>query len=176
MYLLLIVFNTFAFPMEANSKDFWWPYLASYEAGPGSIRVNLGLRKQVPLSGYRHLVVTGTTYNTERPDGLPDTPDLERLNTLSEKIVAAIQTTAPSVYVGTFTHNREQLHYVYVSDPSQIESILSKLYLASCPGCKTYTNIKLDPSWSAYTEFLYPNRTALEFYREELHRLGFVPQ
>jgi len=160
--------------MEAICQDFWWPYLASYEAGPGSIRVNLGLRKHVPLSGYRHLVVTGTTYDTTRPDGLPDTKDFHRLNALSEKVVAAIETTSPSIYVGTFTHNREQLHYVYVTNPSRIEAVLGTLYLAVCPGCKPYTNIKEDPSWSAYTQFLYPNQATLEFYRTELEKLGYV--
>src|SRR5574340_1558606 len=80
-YFLSVSIFVFALPMDANSKDFWWPYLASYDAGPGSVRVNLGLRKQAPLAGYPYLVVTGTTYTTTRPDGLPSAGDLERLNT-----------------------------------------------------------------------------------------------
>lgn len=162
--------------MEASSKDFWWPYLASYETGPGSIRVNLALGGQAPLTEYGYLVITGTAYNTKRSDGLPDATDLDRLNALSERIVAAIQATTPSVYVGTFTHNKEQLHYVYVADSELIQSVLGKLYSDSCPGCKTYLNIKQDPSWSAYREFLYPNRVTLEFYRTELEKLGYLPK
>lgn len=162
-------------PAEAISQDFWWPYLASYEDGPGSIRVNLALSSKAPLSEYRYLVVTGTTYKTKRSDGLPEAIDVERLNTLSQGVVAAIQAITPSVYVGTFTHNKEQLHYVYVADAALVQHALGKLYMEACPGCKTYLNIKQDPSWSAYREFLYPNRATLEFYRVELEKLGYIP-
>lgn len=174
--ILWITVLTFLSPIEARSQDFWWPYLASYEDGPGSIRVNLALSSQAPLSDYRHLVVTGTTYETKRSDGLPDARDIDRLNALSKRVVAVIQATTPSVYVGTFTHNKEQLHYVYVTDAELIQSVLGKLYLDACPGCKTYLNIKLDPSWSAYRDFLYPNRVTLEFYRTELEKLGYFPK
>jgi hypothetical protein len=162
--------------MDANSKDYWWPYLASYDAGPGSIRVNLGLRKQAPLDGYPYLVVTGTTYTTTRPEGLPSTDDLERLNILSEKVVAEIQKTTPSVYVGTFTYNREQLHYIYVKDSAGIQGVLNSFYSTNCTGCKNYISIKPDPLWSAYIDFLYPNKAVLEFNSAELKKLGFVPQ
>ena len=159
--------------MDAVARDFWWPYLASYEAGPGSIRVNLGLRNQAPLAEYPYVVVTGTTYNTTRQDGLPDAKDIERLNALADKVIGAIQATSPSVYVGTFTHNREQLHYVYVKNFSGIAGALSQLYSAACQGCKTYMNIKHDPVWAAYTEFLYPNPAILKLHRAELENLGY---
>ena len=161
--------------METSSKDFWWTYISSHDLGPGSIRVNLGLQKQSPLPDYPYLVVTGTTYTTTRADGLPDVVDLERLNVLSYSIVDAIQKTSPAIYVGTFTYNHEQLHYVYVKDTTQIETVLGSLYLTDCPGCKAYTNIKQDLLWTGYSEFLYPNQTTFEFYRMELKKLGFIP-
>lgn len=173
--ILWVSLMAFLSPIEAISQDFWWPYLASYEDGPGSIRVNLALSSQAPLSEYRYLVVTGTTYKTKRSDGLPEAIDVERLNTLSQRVVAAIQAITSSVYVGTFTHNKEQLHYVYVADAALVQHALEKLYTEACPGCKTYLNIKQDPSWSAYREFLYPNRATLEFYQVELEKLGYVP-
>lgn len=154
------------------TKDLWWSYLASYEAGPGSIRVNLGLRKHVPLAGFPYLVITGTTYGTTRKDGLPDAKDLERLDALAEKVIDAIRARTPSVYVGTFTHDREQLHYVYVSDPSGLAGALDEVYSAVCGGCKTYKNIKYDPEWADYTEFLYPNQATIEFHRDELEKIG----
>lgn len=162
--------------MQSHAEDFWWPYLASYEAGPGAIRVNLGLKLQAPLIDHPNLVVTGVTYSTARSDGFPDQTDVERLNALSTKIVAAIQEMSPSVYVGTFTHNREQLHYVYVKDVSGIKESLSALYAKACEGCKTYTNIKSDPAWSAYKDFLYPNQATLKFYENEFKKIGFRAQ
>jgi hypothetical protein len=163
-------------PMPLNAKDFWWPYLAAYDAGPGSTRVNLGLKKLVPFSDYPNLVVTGTTYATTRSDGLPDQANLDRLNVLSGKVIAAIQVASPSIYAGTFTHNREQLHYVYVKNITGIEKMLSDLYAKACTGCKIYTNIKRDPAWSAYRDFLYPNPATLDFHRDELKKIGFMDQ
>jgi hypothetical protein len=162
--------------MQSKATDFWWPYLAAYDTGPGSTRVNLGLKKQSPFNEYPNLVVTGTTYVTTRSDGLPDQADLARLNALSGKIIAAIQAASPSVYAGTFTHDREQLHYVYVKDIAGIETVLGDLYAKACTGCKIYTNIKKDPAWTAYRDFLYPNSAILDFNRDELKKIGFVAQ
>ena len=162
--------------MQPDAKDFWWSYLASYEAGPGAVRVNLGLKQQAPVGDYPNLIITGTTYVTTRSDGFPDQTDFERLDALSSKVVAAIQTVSPSVYVGTFTHNREQLHYVYVKDVKGVKESLSALYAKVCTGCKIYTNIKTDPAWTAYKDFLYPNQAILKFHENELRKIGFRAQ
>lgn len=158
-------------PTQSFAKDFWWPYLASYESGPGSTRVNLGLKKQVPVSEYPYLVVTGPRYKASGTEGFPGQAEIDRLNVLSTKIVDAIAAVSPSIYAGTFTHQSEQLHYVYVKKRDGIESALKIVYAKSCQGCKVYTNIKHDPTWSTYSNFLYPNPRTLEFYRQELRHI-----
>ena len=146
----------------------WWSYLASYGKGPGSIRLNLALHKVAPLVAYPYLVVTGPTYTSMQRQGLPEAVDLNRLNDLQERVVAAIAKQSPHAYAGTFTHNFEQLHYVYVKSPSGISEALVQVYAEHCPGCKVYTNIKQDPSWSAYSEFLFPNQVTREHYGLQL--------
>ena len=164
----LLAIGTGTSSAQPIASDQWWSYLASYDAGPGSIRVNLALRKLAPLADYSYLVVTGPTYASSQRQGLPEVADLDRLNYLQEQAVAAIAEQSPYVYAGTFTHNFEQLHYVYVKSPSGISQALSELYRQRCPDCKTYTNIKQDPQWSAYSDFLFPNQATREHYGLQL--------
>ena len=165
---LSLVIGANAASAQPMAPDQWWSYLASYDAGPGSIRVNLALRKLAPLADYPYLVVTGPTYASAQKQGLPEIADLDRLNGLQEQVVSAIAKQSPYVYAGTFTHNFEQLHYVYVKSPSGISQALSELYRQRCPACKTYTNIKQDQAWSAYLEFLFPNQATREHYGLQL--------
>lgn len=168
---------TEATPLNLHSQaipaDFWWAYLASYDQGPGSITVNLGLKKQLPLSTYPTLIITGVTYATQRRDGLPETSDLDHLNKLSSKLIETIENVTAAVHAGTFKYNRECLHYVYVKDSSKVEEALKAFYLKECPECKTYTNIKNDPDWTTYKDFLFPNQATLDFYHDELMKLPY---
>lgn len=147
---------------QTGASDRWFVYLASYETGPGSVRVDLGLRERAPVSGFDHLVVTGTRYNTSHANGLPELADLHRLNALAEKVVRAIEALTPAIYAGTFTHNGEQLHYLYVKNPAGIEDALAAAYGDACSGCKSSTSLKADASWEAYLKFLYPNQAIVE--------------
>jgi Fe-S cluster biogenesis protein NfuA len=106
--------------------------------------------------------VTGTRYTTRHANGLPELADLHRLNVLTEKVVRAIEAVSPAIYAGTFTHNGEQLHYVYVKNPAGIEDALKVAYRDACSGCQTSTILKDDASWEAYLKFLYPNQAIVE--------------
>lgn len=156
---------------EAQAQDFWWAYMASYDEGAGSIRVNLGLKDIAPVHQYQQLVITGVTYKSNNSDGLPNAETIDRLNALSEKIISSIEKTSPCIYAGTFTYNNEQLHYIYVKDASKVKSTLNDLYRKVCMNCKTYINIKPDPSWSAYNDFLHPNQATINFYQAELRNI-----
>jgi hypothetical protein len=144
--------------------------MATYDTGPGSTRVNMGLKGQAPFSQYSTLIVTGTTYKAQKM-GLPSPADFARLDALSADVIATIESRTPSMYVGTFTSDSEQLHYVYVKDAAGIEAALNALYAKVCVGCKTHIKIKQDPAWSAYRDFLYPNQATRDFYRAELRKL-----
>jgi hypothetical protein len=149
--------------------------MASYENDmPGSTRVNLGLQQRAPVAGYPHLIVTGTKYSRSAGQGLPEIADLDRLNALAEKVKATIEAISPAIYAGTFTHQYEQLHYVYVKDTTGIDAALRGMYERACPGCAIYVNVKSDPAWLGYTSFLYPNQQTLDFHRDELIKIGIV--
>jgi len=86
------------------------------------------------------------------------------LNSLQERVVAAIAKQAPHVYAGTFTHNHEQQHYVSVKSSAGISQALAEVYAEHCSGCEVYTNITQDPTWSAYSDFLFTNQATREHY------------
>ena len=153
---------------QPNASAEWWSYLATYDAGPGSIRLDMNLRKTAPVKGFPHLVVTGVTYTSTQRKGLPEAEDLDRLNQISSAVVAAIAAKTPSIHAGTFTHDFEQLNYIYVTNVEGIAEVVKNVYSQRCPGCKTYTNLKNDASWSAYREFLFPNEATLKHYGLQL--------
>lgn len=160
----MLVTSTFTATAQSQMGEQWWSYLAAYEAGPGSIRLNLALHKQAPSADYPYLVITGPTYVSTQRQGLPEASDIDRLNAIQERVIATIAKQTPLIYAGTFTHNFEQRHYVYVKNPTGVSAALNELYREVCKECKTYTNIKQDPSWSAYSDFLFPNKSTRDHY------------
>lgn len=150
--------------VEVSTSTEWWTYIADYEGTPGSTRVDMGLLERAPMRALSHVVIAGTKYQTSHASGLPDQAELDHLNDMSDKVIAAILTLGPSIYVGTFTHNREQVHYVYVKDLAGAEAAFLKALAAACKSCEPTYRTKLDPEWRTYLKFLYPNRETMEFY------------
>ena len=174
MFRPLVFLFAFALAAQANAADFWWAYMASYEHQvPGSTRVNLGLKGRAPVAGYPHVIITGVTYGDKGVHGLPEPGDMDRLNALAVKVEETIAGLSPSIYTGTFTHQYQQLHYVYVKKTEGIDGALRNLYARECRGCKVYINIRHDPEWAGYLTFLYPNQPTIDANRDQLRRIGF---
>jgi len=166
--IIIMLLSIFAISNAVARSEQWWSYLATYDDGPGSIIVDLSLHKEMPKKDFPYLIVTGTTYESTELQGLPTPSDLDRLNDLQSKVLKTLSSRTEIVHAGAFTYNYEQLYYIYVKDPAGLDEELNKLYSVSCPGCKTYTNIKKDESWEAYSTFLFPNDATLKHYGLEL--------
>ena len=155
-------------------RDYWWSYLADYDGKPGSILVNLALKERSPDSDFQRLVVTGVSYSSSNTNGLPDSKEIDSLNDLSEKRVKIITQLTPAILVGSFTHNSERLDYIYVHHTNGVEDALNKFYQVACPDRKPYINLKDDSKWEAYSDFLFPNEQTIQFYRQELTKIGYL--
>ncbi len=154
-------------------SELWWPYIADYDGFPGSTVVNLALKTVAPLLGYSTLLVTGVGYQSSaQSSGLPDGAELDVLNGLSAKRLRTIEEHSKAVLVGRFTHRNERLDYIYVPEPAGLEAALRSFYRMECPTRQHYINLKPDPQWQAFLEFLYPNAETIRFYRAELVKLG----
>lgn len=158
---------------QPMKTELWWSYLADYDGLPGSTLVNLALKTRAPMHDRSTLLVTGVSYESAPKDsGLPDAAELEFLNRLSDKRLALVTAHSTAIFVGSFTHKNERLDYIYVADAAGLESALRDFYKTECPARHPYINIKSDPRWAAYLDFLYPNAQTIEHYRAELLKLG----
>jgi hypothetical protein len=159
-------------PVHAFGAEQWWTYVASYGGMPGAIRVDLALNKSAPVAGYPNLITTGSTYKSPHADQMPEGREQDRLDALSLQVIATVQKTTPSIYVGSFTAKHKQTHYFYVKDPSKVEKALAPVYAHICSVCTSSTSSKPDAAWSVYFDSLYPNAKTRTFYRKDLTKLG----
>jgi hypothetical protein len=159
---------------KLQQKDFWWTYLADYDGRPGSVLLNLSLKERAPITDFQQLIVTGVSYTPSSAEGLPDSKEIDWLNALGDKRLKIITQLTPSILAGTFTHNGERLDYIYVRTNAGVENSLKKFYQDNCPDRKPYINLKDDPKWQAYLEFLFPNEQTIQFNRHELIKIGYL--
>jgi hypothetical protein len=161
-------------PPHAMKEELWWTYLADYEGIPGSTVVDMALKEKAPIAALPTALVTGVSYESEaRNSGLPDAAELDLLNRLADKRLSIITAKAKHVvHVGTFTSDQKRYDYFYLAEPDGLEDALRQFYRNECPNREPYVNIKEDPHWDRYVNFLYPNPQTIEFHRPELERLG----
>ncbi|MFZ5506154.1 MAG: DUF695 domain-containing protein [Pseudomonadota bacterium] len=157
-----------------STSDKWWMYLADYDGKPGSTRVDMGLRARAPLPDLQQIVIFGTKYEQIPTSGFPTDAALEQLNRDSDSLILAVLSVQAGVYVGTFTHAGEQLHYVYVKSSEGTEGAFSAALAAACPTCAPIFRTRSDPEWKAYLKFLYPNEATLRHYGYDDRRFRSV--
>ena len=155
------------------ASDAWWQYLAEYDGAPGSTIVNLGLKSRAPRAEYPCLVVVGLSYESpEGAAGLPPVDSLDELTRLSNDRLDTLRRTVRAVHVGTFSHQRERLDYIYVADSAGVAAALAEWHARVAPSRTQYLNVKSDPNWDAYFAFLYPNAQIMRLHRAALQKLG----
>jgi len=150
--------------VQISTSNNWWAYLADYNGTPGATRVDMGQIEKAPIAELPFVVIAGTKYATSLKNGLPEERELQRLNDLSDKLILAIVALGPSAYVGTFTHNKEQVHYVYAKDLTGVEEAFTKALKRECSTCEVLYQTKRDPEWNTFLKFLYPNQATMQFY------------
>ncbi|KAF1040229.1 MAG: hypothetical protein GAK35_03593 [Herbaspirillum frisingense] len=161
--LLLLLIAPAPFAQALDSAE-WWNYEGSRDGHPYAVRLDMGLRRIFPVSGFPYVVVTGVAYPSGRADGLPDLDDQNRLDGISEALAAAIARKTRSIYAGTAAGGREQRNYIYVSDPNGLEELIAGIYARLCRGCKTSTQIRADAAWTVYRDFLFPDEETRRRY------------
>jgi hypothetical protein len=129
-----------------------------------AVRVDMGLRRVFPLSGFPYVIVTTVAYQSGRSDGLPDLDDQGRLDKLSEALAAAVAFKARSIYAGSAAGEQQQRNYLYVSDPNGLQDVIAGVYARLCRGCKVSTEIRADAAWSVYRDELFPDEETRRRY------------
>ena len=164
--LFVFAVTTLVFAQDQVSiSNQWWTYIADYDGTPGSIRIDMGMKKNALVAGLPFVVIAGMKYVTPLANGLPLPSELQRFNVISDKLILAVMALGPSVYVGTFTHKNEQEHFIYVKDINGVEAAFINALKRECDTCQALFKSKPDPEWNTYLQFLYPNQATIEYYR-----------
>jgi hypothetical protein len=150
-------------PVSSSTK--WWSYVAEHDGKLGSTRVDMGQRDRAPEKNLPWVVIAGTSYKLLLESGLPTASELRQLNGFSDQVILALLEHGPAVYVGTFTQDGEQLHYVYAKDVTGLEEAFATALKRACSTCDVIFKTQRDPEWDVYLKFLYPSAAMLEFYR-----------
>lgn len=164
LVIMLLGLATVAVSSPISTSDKWWTYIADYDGKPGSVRVDMALREEAPIQSLPTLVIFGTSYEQKPETGFPTDEALMQLNADSDALIAAVLSNQVGMYVGTFTHAGEQLHYVYARTAEGTEQAFRQSLAKVCPTCVAVYRTRADPAWNAYLKFLYPNQATLQHY------------
>ncbi len=142
----------------SNDWDF---YSCRVDDKPASIFVDLGIRRDVPLSGRPYMAFVRLFMRAPRPDGLSSQEEFEDLIRVEDQVTAALAAGNAATYVGRNTSGGCRDFYFYTKDPSNWTRSASSA-LAEIPEYKYEAGSRLDKGWTTYLEFLYPSPEDME--------------
>ena len=161
-YILLLILITQKI-FAQKDQETWDSYMATFENKPGSTVVRMDLIDSAPLKEYKFILITGVTYESKSPDGLPDNNTLSFVQQIGDELQQLMHSTLKEVYVGSCMYNYERLEYFYLKDTLGIRNVLKEFYLSKYPKFKKYINLREDFDWKGYREFLYPSETIINY-------------
>ncbi|MGC3943644.1 MAG: DUF695 domain-containing protein [Chryseolinea sp.] len=176
-----LTFSLISVFVHGRAQDHWDAYVARYQAGLGSVVLNMDIDKQ-RYPGLSFLVITGVDCKDCTGDGFPVHREFKRLYRLSDvvnrqlmKVLSLPSTHAesqpmehlpdaeanrtPVVLAGSFTHRCQRLDYIYVTDTVSIRTTLENAYHKFGKGYTYHIQMMKDPEWDVHRMFLYPNES-----------------
>lgn len=142
-------------------SDDWDFYSCRVDDEPASIFVDLGIRRDVPLSGRPYMAFIRLFMRASRPDGLSSQEEFEELIRIEDQVTAALTAQDAATYVGRNTSGGCRDFYFYARDPSGWSGAVSAA-LAEFPEYKYESGSRLDEGWATYLDFLYPSPEDME--------------
>jgi len=159
IFILLSLLNISFLTAQEES---WENYMTNLEKGPASISVRMDLSNNAPDASYKYILMTGFFYDEISDDGLPGQANFDEIYTLTDSLDIRLNRRASSKYVGSLNYNFQRIQYYYLSDYEGINEELKSFYKEFFPKKEPYIEIKEDPNWSYYLEFLYPKERAID--------------
>src|SRR5205085_4238103 len=97
--------------------------------------------------------------------GLPTPLEMQRLNIISDSVIAVMNRSVKNKLAGTFTFQCVRRDYFFVKDTvglrEKVTAQIRKYFVDYTP---TF-HIKRDAGWDAYVNFLYPNDSTLKYMK-----------
>ena len=138
----------------------WDFYKANINDKIASIFLNLEAKEDLDVASYPKLCWIIIRLNIERIDGLSHDEEFESLVSYEERLIKHLE-GSPVALVGRVTTNRMRQFYFYANKDFKFEKCAEEF--ASKQTTHDYQcGEKLDPTWSQYTNVLYPGEFGLE--------------
>lgn len=157
----------------SNDWDF---YPLRIDDLPGSIYVDLGIRRNVPIVSHPTMTILSIQMLRPRPDGLSSQDEYADLIALEDSVTEAITQSDATCYVGRSTSGGFRDFYFYTSDTN---AFLDATHTAmqAFPAYTYEVEFRDDPTWRAYLDFLYPSPRSMQVIqnrrvRDELAKSG----
>lgn len=148
----------------AYAQSNWDSYIARYDAGLGSVQLDMALIHSTQTQYLPFLLITGVNCRDCHGDGFPAHRELKRLYGISDRAnrqvfqSGLLHSVQPfSILAGSFLHQCQRLDYIYLADTVGIRAALERLYRKKFPRYTFHIRLAPDPEWDAYRSFLYPN-------------------
>jgi uncharacterized protein (TIGR01619 family) len=141
--------------INAEYQGEWEFYLTNIDGKPGSIYVDLGLRKVAPLTDKPNLVWVSLKLTNPREDGLPSNDESKILWELEDALTEQIKSKHNAVDAGSMTSDGDRYYYFFLADTTLYEKTVSEAMVAF-PTYEFDYGVKEDKDWSSYFDFLYP--------------------
>ena len=131
----------------------WDTYQAVWEGKPGSVLLNMDLRRFAPIEGLSFLLVVDTEVDSCNYNGF-GTKESDYDITIQNKSIDSLLSLYTYIEsVGTFSHDCKVREYYYLKDTLGISE---RLRIHSLDWKYEYEVIE-DKEWLGYLDFLYPD-------------------
>lgn len=141
---------------SAYAQENWDTYMARIDGKPASILVDMGLFDKAPDHRLPFLVVTGPKAKNCGKDGIPSRDEIPELEEILDASTSFITGVTPLQLCGTYTYHCERLNYYYVKDSFGVRTAIQRMYRRNFKDRDYVLNIRYDPEWRSYLNFLYP--------------------
>jgi uncharacterized protein (TIGR01619 family) len=139
----------------------WDSYLCNVNDQLASIRVDLGIRPEIPDRERSWLLWVWVYFKQPRPDGLSSSEEFDKLSSLEDALRIAIEQKSGGLLSGCITTSGRREFYFYAPNPDRFEETV-RATVSLAHDYKFDCDTQEDPGWSQYLNVLYPSEEQRE--------------
>lgn len=147
-----------------RSAGNWETYLLEIKGDPALISLNMELYPQAPAPTLPFIMIVSQDFGDCLEKEFPKREALDHFAESFANLMDVIGQQAEGEWVGGLIYQCTQLEYLYVADTVGLRGKVDAEAKNGASGAQWALELKADPEWGYYREFLYPN----EFYRESM--------
>jgi len=133
----------------------WDYYMCLIDDVMASIFLDMERIESAPDQALPWLLSLELTMQAPREDGLSSQQEADALYTIEDELIEALDAALEHHYVGRLTFAGRRVLYSYVAQDASTEALLKAL-IPRHPEYELRYELRQDPQWLHYTQWLYP--------------------